>query len=75
MSLWVIRILWLSLCTLFGLAISQVQPELISRWFYGILIGFGFGGLLIAIDEMVKGIDIEAYKHMFGRDGFNYVGG
>lgn len=62
MSLWVIRILWLSLCTLSGLAVSQVQPELISRWYYGILIGFGFGGLLIAIDEMVKGFSLRAFS-------------
>jgi len=62
MALWVIRILFLSLCTLGGYAISQVQPSLIENGFYGTLIGFGFGGFLIAIDEMLKGFSLRAFS-------------
>ena len=62
MSLWVIRILFMGLCTLGGYAVSQVQPELISEWYWGALIGFGFGGLLVAIDEMVKGLSLRAFS-------------
>ena len=49
MALWVIRILFLSLCSVGGWAISQVRPEFISGRFGGILgmvIGFGFGWLM-----------------------------
>jgi uncharacterized protein YacL len=62
MALWIIRILFLILCTLGGYAISQVQPELIGTGTRGVLIGFGFGGLLIAIDEMVKGFSLRAFS-------------
>ena len=31
MALWVIRILFLSLCTVAGYAITQIQPDLIAR--------------------------------------------
>jgi len=51
MSLWVIRILFLCLSTICGYAVSQLQPELIENKGAGVLIGFGLGGLLIAIDE------------------------
>jgi uncharacterized protein YacL len=62
MSLWVLRILFLSLCTLGGYAISEVHPSLVGNWFYGVLIGFGLGGLLIAIDEMLKGFSLRAFS-------------
>lgn len=69
MSFKVIRILFLSLCTLAGYAISEVQPELVHHpslrtppWVFGILVGFGFGGLLIAIDEMMKGFSLRAFS-------------
>jgi uncharacterized protein YacL len=65
MSLWVIRILFLSMCTVGGYAISQVRPELVNlpfSWLFGMVIGFGFGWLLIAIDEMLKGFSLRAFS-------------
>jgi len=62
MGLWVLRILFLSLSTLGGYAVSQVDPTLISKGIYGVLIGFGFGGLLIAIDEMLRGFSLRAFS-------------
>src|SRR6516164_5688843 len=64
MSLWVIRILFLSLCTVGGFAVSQVRPEFVSgTWAgpLGMVIGFGFGWLMIAIDEMLKGFSLRAF--------------
>ena len=62
MSIWVIRILFLVLCTLGGYAVSQMQPLLIEKWYFGLAIGFGLGGLLIAIDEMLKGFSLRAFS-------------
>src|SRR6516164_827812 len=65
MSLWVIRILFLSLCTVGGFAVSQVRPEFVSgTWSapLGMVIGFGFGWLMIAIDEMLKGFSLRAFS-------------
>jgi uncharacterized protein YacL len=62
MSLWFIRILFLLLCTAGGYAVSWAQPELIEGRFYGVAIGFGLGGLLIAIDEMLKGFSLRAFS-------------
>jgi len=65
MALWVIRILFLSLCTVAGYAISQVRPEFVSRSYggaLGMVIGFGFGWLMIAIDELVKGFSLRAFS-------------
>jgi uncharacterized protein YacL len=67
MALWVIRILFLGLCTLCGYAISQLRPELagapmVGSPLVGILIGFGLGGLLIALDEMLKGFSLRAFS-------------
>ena len=63
MVLWSIRILFLMLCTVGGYAVSQVRPEYVGghfSWFVGMVIGFGFGWLMIAIDEMLKGFSLRA---------------
>lgn len=62
MSLWVLRILFLMMCTLGGYAVSEMQPSLVGNKFYGVIIGFGLGGLLIAIDEMLKGFSLRAFS-------------
>ena len=45
-----------------GLAVSQLHSGLISHWGLGLVIGFGLGGLLIAIDEMLKGLSLRAFS-------------
>jgi uncharacterized protein YacL len=65
MALWVIRILFLSLCTVAGYAVSQVRPEFVGGSYSGVLgmvIGFGFGWLMIALDEMLKGFSLRAFS-------------
>src|SRR4051794_29144650 len=65
MALWVIRILFLSLGTIGGYAVSQVRPEYVGgtySGFVGMAIGFGFGWLMIAIDEMLKGFSLRAFS-------------
>lgn len=60
-SLWATRILFLGLCTVGGYAVSQKFPELQGApW--GMLVGFGLGGFLIAIDEMLKGFSLRAFS-------------
>jgi uncharacterized protein YacL len=65
MSIWVIRILFLILCTMAGFAIGQVHPDYVraggSPWL-GAVIGFGFGWLMIALDEMLKGFSLRAFS-------------
>ena len=62
MALWVIRILFLCLCTVAGFAVSEVRPELIGYGWAGMIVGFGFGWLMIAIDEMMKGFSLRAFS-------------
>src|SRR5439155_10704498 len=62
MSIWVLRIFFLGLSTVGGYMVSQVRPELIDSGFWGALAGFGFGGLLVAIDELVKGLSLRAFS-------------
>jgi uncharacterized protein YacL len=60
-TLWVIRIFFLGLCTLAGYAVSELMPEVIQQPF-GLLAGFGLGGLMVAIDEMLKGFSLRAFS-------------
>src|ERR1022692_1711335 len=62
MSLWFVRFLFLGLCTAAGFAVSQVRPELVEYQWAGLLIGFGFGWLMIAIDVMLKGFSLRAFS-------------
>ncbi len=62
MPLWPVRIFFLLLCTIGGFAISQVNDKWLGHWGLALLIGFGLGGLLIAVDEMLKGFSLRAFS-------------
>ncbi len=62
MTLRVIRVLFLLLCTIAGYAVTQVRPEFISNGPVGAAIGFGFGAVLIGIDELMKGFSLQAFS-------------
>ena len=62
MPLRAIRIAFLLTCALGGYAVSQVRPELVQNGFLGVVIGFGFGAILIGIDEMLKGFSLRAFS-------------
>ncbi len=50
------------MCVLGGYEITQVRPEWVNNPTAGLLIGFGMGGLCIAIDEMLKGFSLRAFS-------------
>jgi uncharacterized protein YacL len=52
------------MCAMAGFAISQVRPEFIGGGgaFWGSVAGFGFGAILVAIDEMLKGFSLRAFS-------------
>ena len=63
--LWAIRLLFLALCTMGGYAVSQVRPEFITlshSGLIGMMTGFGFGGLMVALDELLKGFSLRAFS-------------
>jgi uncharacterized protein YacL len=65
MTIWIIRIFFLCLCTLGGYAIGEIHPyyqNMQYAGFIGMAIGFGFGWFMIAIDEMVKGFSLRAFS-------------
>src|SRR5579862_3480143 len=65
MTLWVIRIFFLLLCTLAGYAVGEIHPYYQGvhyAWLVGTAIGFGFGWVMIAIDEMLKGFSLRAFS-------------
>src|ERR1041385_4835919 len=61
-SLWIIRIFFLFLCSMAGYAVSQSRPEIIHGGIYGLTTGFGLGGLLIAVDHLLKGFSLRAFS-------------
>ena len=61
-SFWIIRGFFVLLCVMGGYAISQVQPQLIPNPINGAVMGVGFAGLLIAVDEMLKGFSLRAFS-------------
>jgi len=50
------------MCTFAGYEVSQVRPEWINNGMRGLVIGFGLGGLCVAIDEMLKGFSLRAFS-------------
>jgi uncharacterized protein YacL len=50
------------MCVVAGYEVSQVEPDWINSGFRGCFIGFGLGGLCVALDEMLKGFSLRAFS-------------
>ena len=50
------------MCSVAGYEVSQVRPEWVNDGQFGLAIGFGVGGLCIAVDEMLKGFSLRAFS-------------
>ena len=50
------------LCAVAGYAVSQYRPDIIDGGTYGVMIGWGLAGLLIAIDHSLKGFSLRAFS-------------
>lgn len=62
MNLWPIRIFFLLLCAAGGYSVSQVHPSLVENGKLGLLVGCTLGGVIIGIDEMLKGFSLRAFS-------------
>jgi uncharacterized protein YacL len=50
------------MCVVGGFEVSQVRAEWVNSGLLGSAIGFGLGGLCIAVDEMLKGFSLRAFS-------------
>jgi len=57
-----LRVFILVLCTSAGFAIGQVNEDWLSAGRWWAVIGFGFGGILIAIEEMLEGFSLRTFS-------------
>ncbi len=60
--LWTIRIFFLLLCTIAGYAVGEADTGMIPGGHWGLLYGFGLGGVLIGIDHAIKGFSLRAFS-------------
>lgn len=60
--LWTIRIFFLLICSIAGYAVGQADSAFIPRGAWGLLYGFGLGGLLIGVDHAMKGFSLRAFS-------------
>jgi len=60
--LWTIRIFFLLLCTIAGYAVGEADTGMIPGGNWGLLYGFGLGGVLIGIDHTIKGFSLRAFS-------------
>ena len=41
---------------------EEYRPDVIQGGFYGTLIGFGLGGVVVGLDHMLKGFSLRAFS-------------